>query len=575
MPNLPGTTPESLLVLAIASGDCDAVRALLDAGANTETANALLVAARSGSIELVRLLIQRGADVSLANVGSENEVKAAQRWAQETDDEGLRSMGLQLGRSALGEAAAAGNAAVIEMLLHVGAAVDQEDVLRQTPLMLASRGGHAESVRRLLQAGAKPNAMSVRKTTPLIAAVDAGSAECTRLLLAGGAKVPKRKGVAPLHTAARSGNIEIVRLLLGAGINPNATNETGQTALLCAAEQGHLDVMGTLLEAGANVNHADQYGQTPITRAPCLNISMAQWEEARDRNDPILASRIPVCALLLDRGADVNVLEGGGFTALLMAAITYNEPLTRYLLDRGANPAIGRIGKKDTLALARAQNFAPDLIARIAALTPTALPVERPTPSAAPPPTPVHRSSPRLDARPNFAPALDNPAYTAAVAELSAACRSDATPLDGIPGVFHLQVKSGADLDFDRAREIFLRRGFTIARADAADKDRVMIFPTADPIEVVAARGTDGSNFDLANADIVAWLRKLSAEHPFAIVGVGHDFVDARFLADIKTPMALARRVYRFCPDLVDQGVGGVEALAESLASGRLFLWWD
>ena len=38
----------------------------------------------------------------------------------------------------------------------------------------------------------------------------------------------------------------------------------------------------------------------------------------------------------------------------------------------------------------------------------------------------------------------------------------------------------------------------------------------------------------------------------------------------------LAQRMYEFCPDIVDQGRGDVEALAESLArSDDLFFWWD
>jgi hypothetical protein len=34
--------------------------------------------------------------------------------------------------------------------------------------------------------------------------------------------------------------------------------------------------------------------------------------------------------------------------------------------------------------------------------------------------------------------------------------------------------------------------------------------------------------------------------------------------------------MYDFCPDIVDQGIGSVELLAESLVEGdRLFFWWD
>jgi hypothetical protein len=39
---------------------------------------------------------------------------------------------------------------------------------------------------------------------------------------------------------------------------------------------------------------------------------------------------------------------------------------------------------------------------------------------------------------------------------------------------------------------------------------------------------------------------------------------------------AFARDVYEFCPDIVDQGVGSVEAQEESIRdSGQVYLWWD
>ena len=39
---------------------------------------------------------------------------------------------------------------------------------------------------------------------------------------------------------------------------------------------------------------------------------------------------------------------------------------------------------------------------------------------------------------------------------------------------------------------------------------------------------------------------------------------------------AFAQEVYEFCPDIVDQGVGDVGALAEILDdTRRVYLWWD
>ena len=59
--------------------------------------------------------------------------------------------------------------------------------------------------------------------------------------------------------------------------------------------------------------------------------------------------------------------------------------------------------------------------------------------------------------------------------------------------------------------------------------------------------------------------------------------VEAKIVADVrfdaKPPadwMALAREVYEFCPDIVDQGTETVERLAyEMRVTNELFLWWD
>ena len=84
-------------------------------------------------------------------------------------------------------------------------------------------------------------------------------------------------------------------------------------------------------------------------------------------------------------------------------------------------------------------------------------------------------------------------------------------------------------------------------------------------------------NYDLMTDDVIGWLRKLEADQPFVITGVAHDLVEGRFTSPIAKPKPMARRMYRFCPDLVDQGCGTIEGLAKELAgeSPQLYFWWD
>jgi ankyrin repeat protein len=64
---------------------------------------------------------------------------------------------------------------------------------------------------------------------------------------------------------ARDGDLEPVRLFLQAGMNPNVTNKTGQTALVVAARYGRPKVVQLLLANGADPDLSDQqFGATPL-----------------------------------------------------------------------------------------------------------------------------------------------------------------------------------------------------------------------------------------------------------------------------------------------------------------------
>ncbi len=71
---------------------------------------------------------------------------------------------------------------------------------------------------------------------------------------------------------------------------------------LCkAAREGRLSEVRRLIDSGANVNHISEFGNTPLIHAA-------------------LGAHADVVSLLLQRGADVNAVDRGGFSALHCAA---------------------------------------------------------------------------------------------------------------------------------------------------------------------------------------------------------------------------------------------------------------
>ena len=121
-------------------------------------------------------------------------------------------------------------------------------------------------------------------TTPLLRAAKAGDVAAMKLLLEKGAdvKLSTRNGINPLMAAAGLGTkeedttgrrktqaeaIEAIQLCLNAGLDINAVDSRGQTALHGAAFQGFDDVVKFLAEHGARLDVKDRQGKTPLDSA--------------------------------------------------------------------------------------------------------------------------------------------------------------------------------------------------------------------------------------------------------------------------------------------------------------------
>lgn len=174
------------------------------------------------------------------------------------------------------------------MLLAAGASPKAEEGNGEpSPLAEAAGAGSAECVKILLQAGANPNVISaasksslagaLEKESSLYRAVRANSPVCLKLLLEGGADVRyhesrgEAKGI-PLLVEATSNNfyggenqVECVRLLLSAGADIQK-DSYGIQPIHEAAQNGLVGVLKLLIGAGADVTALDGSGKTPLQR---------------------------------------------------------------------------------------------------------------------------------------------------------------------------------------------------------------------------------------------------------------------------------------------------------------------
>ncbi len=140
-----------------------------------------------------------------------------------------------------------------------------------------------------------------------------------------------------IFEAAALGCSDRVEELLGN--DPSAArawSPDGFTALHLAAFFRHADCAKLLIEQGSDLS---AHSQNAMSVAP-LNSAAASGQRE-------------VVELLLDRGAEINACQSGGFTALHSAAHNGDKPLVDLLLSRGASAGLETSEGKKAADMAR------------------------------------------------------------------------------------------------------------------------------------------------------------------------------------------------------------------------------
>ena len=258
-----GITP---LVFAAREGDLDTVKALVEAGANVnQTTNygwtPLLTATQNKNYKIGKYLLEHGADPNIANHGGWRPLYLA------TDNRNIEGGDYPV------RPADMDHLEYIKLLLDKGADVNGRVCgVKSTPTVCSGDSTETRTIftnQWLYEDGA----------TAFVRAAQSGDVVLMKLLLARGAdpKIATAHNVTALATASGIGwvegitfewseaeNLEAVKMCLDLGIDVNAVDSDGRTALHGAAHKGRVPVIQALVDHNAKLD-AHDYGSRDTT----------------------------------------------------------------------------------------------------------------------------------------------------------------------------------------------------------------------------------------------------------------------------------------------------------------------
>ena len=148
-----------------------------------------------------------------------------------------------------------------------------------------------------------------------------------------------------IHEAAKSGNIEVIREAINAGVYLNEKTEVWMyTPLHIASAEGHREIVELLITKGADVNIKNYYGFTALDEASrynhlkCVKLLQKYGVKHGSIRNAVEFGTIDAVKEFLKAGENINEgLAKGGPTPLHYAAQHDRKEIAKLLITKGAD----------------------------------------------------------------------------------------------------------------------------------------------------------------------------------------------------------------------------------------------
>ncbi|KAJ7970684.1 Ankyrin-3 [Quillaja saponaria] len=308
-----------------------------------------------GNTEAVRVLLECGADV-------ESPVKTT----RETEFCPIH-MASRLGLSS-----------ILQCLINFGCNLNSKIDSGETALMISAKYKHKKCLQVLTMAGADFGLVNVAsQSASSIAGSNRWSLGFQQSVLdvIRCGKIPRSSNISvfcPLVFAAHAGDTEALKAVIGSGeFNLDDQDDSGFSMIMITAFMGHIEAFRLLVYAGAGAKLCNKSGQNAITLSESnhncnlfekvfLEFALEKGNHNAGGGGGFYALRCAArCGdsdavkLLTSKGYDINVPDGEGYTPLMLAAREGHGSVCELLISHGAHCSAKNARGETTLLLAR------------------------------------------------------------------------------------------------------------------------------------------------------------------------------------------------------------------------------